>query len=108
MSSCFISRISSNSSLSDAFCDEPNNTQHNVTPKSVTKKFNHLYDALSYSSLTEKAEKKDNCFPCSVCREKCETKQYVEIGFEENKCVLNLCYFCEDKDEIKKNWKISQ
>jgi hypothetical protein len=116
MATCFISRVSSTGSLTDAFCDDPNNIQHNTTPKSATKKFTHLYDALNYSSLTEKVEKIDNCFPCGVCREKCQTKQYInaddEINFDnyidDNKCILNLCCICENKDEIKRHWKILQ
>ena len=60
MPTCFISPVSSKDSLSDAFCDESNDTLYIMTPKSATKKFTQLYEALNYSSLTKKVEKMNN------------------------------------------------
>lgn len=103
MSSLF-SRVSSSGSLTDAFVDNSDDVV--ITPKSTTKKFSHLFDALSYSNLSNKIDNINEQLQlniCNICREKCITKKYTN-----NSTHLNLCDICENTDEIKKNWLIVQ
>lgn len=110
MSNLLISRVSSLGSMSDAFFDNSSELTNMSTPKSTTKKFSHLFDALSYSSLSDKLDKineQQMSNVCNMCREKSTTKKYINKLEDKNNTkniYLNLCYFCENEDEIKNNW----